>query len=82
MLYVCGPINATDDVILALSPLCMKINSSCTESYKKEPEPPIDPLSNILIPANLIAGLAVFKFTMFAPMLTADAVIFCKDELP
>jgi hypothetical protein len=60
----------------------MKINSSCTASYKKDPEPPIDPLSNILKPANLIAGFAVFKFTIFAPIFTADAVIFCKDELP
>ena len=33
-------------------------------------------------PANLIAGFAVFRFTMFAPILTADAVMSCKDELP
>jgi hypothetical protein len=33
-------------------------------------------------PANLIAGFAVFKFTIFAPMFTADAVMFSSDELP
>jgi hypothetical protein len=51
------------------------MNSSCTESYKNEPEPPIEPLSNMFKPANLIAGFAVFKLTIFAPIFTADAVI-------
>ena len=64
------------------SPLCTNINSSVTESYKNEPEPPTEPLSAETIPENLTAGVSVFNITVFVPILTADAVIFCSEDEP
>jgi hypothetical protein len=58
------------------------MSSSCTESYKKDPEPPIDPLSKIFKPANLIAGFAVLRFMIFDPIFTADAVMFSSEDDP
>ena len=63
-------------------PLCIKINSSCTESYKNEPEPPIEPLSIIVNPANLTDGFAVFNCTMFVPIETELALIYCILDEP
>ena len=52
------------------------MNSSSTLSYKNDPDPPIDPLSIIVKPANLTDGFAVFNCTMFVPIETEDADMY------
>ena len=44
--------------------------------------PALLPESWTLIPANLTAGVSVFNITVFVPILTALAVIFCNEDEP
>ena len=44
--------------------------------------PAFEPESCTLIPAKRTAGVAVFNITVFVPIDTALAVIFCKEEHP
>jgi hypothetical protein len=42
----------------------------------------VEPESKTEIPAYLIAGVSEFSIILFVPILTADAVIFSKDDEP
>jgi hypothetical protein len=44
--------------------------------------PSVEPESYTDIPPNCRIGVSVFKITLLVPTLTADAVMFCNDELP
>ena len=62
---------------------CSYIHLLLNESQSNEPlTPAFEPESCTLTPPNLTAGVAVFKITLFVPISTADAVIFCKDDEP
>ena len=58
------------------------MNSSCTASYKNEPEFPPEPLSIMFIPANLDDGVFVFNVTYAAPITKFEELIFWIDEEP
>ena len=53
------------------------------ESHNNEPLIPwFEPESATLTPPNRTAGVEVLRLTMFVPISTADAVMFCRDEEP